>query len=152
MHELANEGSVAVQRVEFAQLLSMMRARAEQVHATGALYRQGRIPLHLVAHALKAPLVSFLPGTGMRNRVSPDPRVQSPMLLRHGCRAFQNGAGTRSEACRLHLDITALLVAHDLGILDAVERCFKPLQISPCMVVALLDYLDKLAPQQPSHC
>ncbi len=151
MHALAAEGSPAVRRVGFAELISMSRAWAEQLPAVETTYRSGQVPVHVLAQLLKVPLVNLIPGTGRRNRISPDPRHQLPMLIRHGNRGAGETSILGDNTRRLHIDITGMLAAHDLGILDAVERCFKALWISPSAMPALVVQLATLVPQQPVH-
>jgi hypothetical protein len=51
---------------------------------------------------------------------------------------------------RLLVDVTSLLLANDLEVLEGVENQLSPLWISPNTVPALLVQLDKLSPTQPT--
>jgi len=51
----------------------------------------------------------------------------------------------------LHLDVTAVLLAADLGILEKVEQCFAPLRIAPGLLAGLVHQRDRLASHQPSR-
>jgi len=50
---------------------------------------------------------------------------------------------------RLHLDVTALLLAANLDALPAVERAYGPLHIPADLVPALLEMRARAAPHQP---
>ena len=52
---------------------------------------------------------------------------------------------------RLHLDITALLLAHHLGILPIVEQAFAPLHIPAALIPAMIGMLDRLQHHQPAR-
>ncbi len=61
------------------------------------------------------------------NAAQRDFRRQLPLLFRHGARALSAGFLRGAQDCRLYVDVTALILAAHLGVLDAVERAFAPL-------------------------
>lgn len=114
-------------------------------------YGQGEIPLHLYAERFNRTLSELLHEKPEENRRAFDPRRQFPAFIRHGSQAVKHPLIAESANWRLHLDITALLLAESLGILDDVERIFGCLFISPSTQSALTLQLDQLRHQQPSR-
>jgi hypothetical protein len=114
-------------------------------------YGLGEIPLHLYAERFNRTLAELLHEIPEENRRAFDPRRQFPAFIRHGSQPVQQQLIAQSANWRLHLDVTALILAESLGILDDVERTFGCLLISPSMQSALTLQLDQLRHQQPSR-
>ena len=88
--------------------------------------------------------------TASSNRKAPEPLLQPILWARHGGRPLHEQL-VASTHWRLHLDVTALLLAADLGILDRVEQSFAPLRIAPEIPTALVRQRDMLILHQPSR-
>jgi hypothetical protein len=83
---------------------------------------------------------------------SAESRNRRHLLVRHGGRTLLPiNYGEVSQQWRLHCDITSLLLEHELGVLEKIERLFKPLRISRHPVTALIAQRDKLKPHQKSQ-
>ncbi|MGH9872912.1 MAG: hypothetical protein ACRD9S_10655 [Pyrinomonadaceae bacterium] len=104
-----------------------------------------------MADSFNRTLVDLLHGLLEHQRKEFTPLLQSRIFIRHGGRPiFEDIVGTSTE-WRLHLDVSALIVAEDLGILDAVERVFHPISISPRLLSALVIQQRELQHRQPSQ-
>jgi hypothetical protein len=146
---LALEGKGPFQAVEIPKLLSWMQDWAEQQQLLNQKYERGEIPVHLLTEAIKIPLVSILYHLSKQNSAEPNPRFQPAIFARHGSRSVQEQLTASHSQWRLHLDVSALLLAAHLDILDLVEQRFQPLRISPAIQIALLGQSDKLTHHQP---
>lgn len=148
LQELAarQQGGVRVMPLgEFTRMAQQWRDRTEEV--LGA-YRRGEVPCHLVASSLNRPLSEFYHRIPRLNRASSEPHRQFAILVRHGRRSAPSDWSPADQSWRLHLDLTALLVAADIEILDVVEQTFKPLRIAPELQPALLQMRERVAEQQ----
>jgi tetratricopeptide (TPR) repeat protein len=151
MQKMAAEGQGSFKVFDIKQLLSMTKERAEHLEEVNRLYNESRIPLHLVSGVTKNPLASYLHGIPEWNRAKFDPLRQLRVFSRYGGRPVQKELAESSAEWRLHLDISALLLAADAEILDKVEECFKPLRIPGVLPKALLAQYKRLESGQPSR-
>jgi hypothetical protein len=147
---LALEGKGPFHAVEISKFLSWMQHWTEQQQLLNQKYESGEIPVHLLTEAIKIPLVSILYHLSKQNSAEPNPRFQPAIFARHGGRSVQEQLTASHSQWRLHLDVSALLLAAHLDILDLVEQRFQPLRISPAIPIALLGQSDKLTHHQPS--
>jgi hypothetical protein len=151
MQEFASQGRGSVQALKINELLPMMQDRAKYAAHVSEKYSSGEVPIHLVAKELDIPLARVFHGLPEQNRKAPDPVSQPIIWVRHGGRSLQQQLASTSNSWRLHLDVTAVLLAADLGILEKVEQCFAPLKIAPGLFAALVYQRDRLASHQPSR-
>lgn len=130
---------------------AMRQRRMEGDQQAARHYGQGEIPLHLYAERFNRTLTGLLHEMPEENRRAFDPRRQFPAFIRHGSQPVKHPLIAESANWRLHLDVTALILAESLGILDDVERTFGCLFISSATQSALTLQLDQLRHQQPSR-
>lgn len=114
-----------------------------------AAYVEGMIPVHLASEDLKLALVELYHQRLELNARIPDPLHQPPLLARHGARAQLASGVPGIEKWSLHVDITGLLLAHHLKLLDLIEEVCHPLRIAPELSPALLRILAGMAHHQP---
>ncbi len=140
---LATEGAGApgapMQAVNLEQILGIMTDNRAAEEEREREYREGRIPIHLLASMVGNPL-SFLVWLAPENcRKSKQP------LSRHWSLRIQHGTVRKSRIRNIEaptggmfLDVTSLLLMHELDLLRVVEQNFSPLLISSS-VLAWLD-------------
>jgi hypothetical protein len=126
----------------------MMKDATHQQAQLQKMYAAAEAPIHLVA---KNGMAQVLHGLAEWNRAA-DCRNRRHLMVRHGGRTllpinYQEVAVN----WRLHCDISSLLLAHELGVLEKIERQFRPLRISRHTVTALIAQRDKLKPHQKSQ-
>jgi len=109
-------------------------------------YSIGSIPIH-TTERLGIPLVDLYHRMLSDNENENGIFRKSPLFIRHGSRELRQGFPDKVPQGRLHLDMTAILLAHHLEILDKVENTFKPLVIPPEIQKAL----QKMAVTINSH-
>lgn len=148
MMEYAEQGQGPMRAMNMEQTLQMMRETTQQQAQLQEMYAAGEAPIHLMA---KGGMAQVLRGLAEWNRGA-DSRNRRHLMVRHGGRTllpinYQEVATN----WRLHCDISSLLLAHELGVLEKIERQFKPLRISRHAVTALIAQRDKLKPHQKSH-
>lgn len=111
---------------------AQQQAGADEVEA---MFLDGALPAHLYFRYAPAAFARLYAGRGP----SPDAPLRS-WLIRHGARPPTVDCPTPFDEWRLHLDISALLVAGRLGLLDALEAHPHGLRISarvPLLLVAM---------------
>jgi tetratricopeptide (TPR) repeat protein len=151
MQEVATEGNGPFQVFDMKQLLSMTKERGKHLEEVNKLYNEAKIPIHLVSWVTKSPLADYLHGIPEWNRAGFNPLRQLRVFTRFGGRPVQKELSQSSKEWRLHLDVSALLLTADIGVLDKIEECFKPLRISSALPKALLEQYERLQTNQPSR-
>ena len=109
-------------------------------------YERGTLPVHAVSEPLNTSLVSYLHTAPTINERGPNPARQEAIYIRHGSRVDIGAVGSGATLC---LDISALLLAHHLDILDAVEEVYGPLLFPQELSYALIHARDQILDHQP---
>jgi hypothetical protein len=151
VQEFASRGEGPMQMLDIDQMFDIMRERQEHLNLVQNLYRQGETPLPLVAERFNRPLADIFHGQAKLNQTVVNLRNVPPILIRHGSRALPPLRAEHTERWKPHLDITALLLAAELNILDKIERCYGPLYVSNSMSQALRRQVLELVPPQQSE-
>ncbi len=149
LHELAQEGRGGVQQMSLRDVLDMMQ-REQSRDELDEAYRTATGPLHTLAELHNWPLASVYHRMLETNAAAPDPLHQFPLLARHGSRPLAL-YGNVDARPRLHLDISALLLAAHLDLLTALEQTFSPLRIPQDLIPSIVEMLADLADHQRSQ-
>ncbi len=129
MATLAREGRGDIVLMSLEDIPSFAQEKRDRDAELGRAYVAGDMPIHLIASALGRPLVHLYHRFLEDNVAMGDPMARFPLFARHGNRAFVTDGLKTGGTIRLHMDITALLLAAHVGILPAVERAFHHLYI-----------------------
>lgn len=151
MHEMAERGEGTAKSLSLREVVERRERRVRRLNEIFADYTRGKLMLHLFAKEAHAPLTDWLHGFPVQNRASVDQRHRPAIYARHGGNSIKRIVLPADGPVRMHMDVTALLVAAELGILDVVEEAFKPIRISDSMPLALLQQLNILTPHQPTR-
>lgn len=148
MMEYAEHGEGPIKAMNMEQTLQMMKEATQQNAQLQQMYAAAEAPIHLVA---KGGMVQVFHGLAGWNRAA-DCRNRRHLMVRHGGRTLLPiNYPEVATNWRLHCDISSLLLAHELGVLEKIERQFRPLRISRHTVTALIAQRDKLKPHQKSQ-
>jgi hypothetical protein len=102
-----------------------------------AKYRRGEIPIHIYAAALRQPLAVFFHLSLVTNEKAETPFSQRWSLrVRHASRSEPERFADNTKH-GLFLDITSLLLAAHLEVLDVLESHFQDIKISPWVMESL---------------
>ncbi len=134
--------------VDLPAMLQRQRTRQEEM---ARMYIAGTAPISIAAWSWRRSLVSLYHDDLLARAEAPNPLRQPALLARHGGRPITPGFPANAPAWRLHLDVTALLLAAHLDVLAAVERAFGPVYIAGDIMDDLLGMRDNLAIHQPSR-
>ena len=150
MQRLASQGKGSVKLENLTDFVQIHKQWEEHARKVSEAYADGAIPVHLFAHDHKFPLAIAYQGQTKNNYLNPHPLDQPFIFIRHGGRTLsEHGYKIESET-HLYLDITALLMAAHLDLLDNLENTFSPLHISGSLIPALTYQLSLLQSHQPS--
>jgi len=151
VREFAAKGLGPARAWPMEQLFSWMQERERQRHRIAESYYKGEAPIHMFARENSLQLAELLHGVPEQNRSNVNPRAQLALFTRHGGRPLLDTLARDSSDWRLHLDLTSLLVAADLGVLDKIENLFAPIRVSTLAPTALIAQRANLRPSQPAQ-
>lgn len=151
MAELGRQGRGGIQVATVDDLISFTAQQREHRAKLDKAYRNGTVPIHVIAEELNWPLVDLYHRLLEDREAAPDPIRQPFLLVRHGGRALVSGFPDSIPEWRLNLDATAVLLATHLRILSEVERAYKPVRIPADLIPALVRMRDRVTHHQPSR-
>lgn len=149
MDRLARAGLYGNRIFNVSELPKLQTGFLERRQRILDAYRNGSAAVHMIAAGPDLPLVRLYHQNLSLNEHSPNPASQFALLAYHGMRAVSAGQAESTPRWRLHADITALLLASHLGILDIVERTFGPIWIPEGITRELASMRRALLPNQP---
>jgi len=144
LHARAAEGAGDAWIVTLDDLPEKLREWRERDRDVGDLYEQGAVPIHLVAGALNLNLGQFYWLDGRAAARGP----LQPLLIRHGARQANLAPDVPWAQWRLHMDITSLLLAEQLGLLEALGDLTGPIMVSRSLTDILYDLEQRATHQQ----
>ena len=151
MMELAKEGKGEVQLIDLKGLLDMMEPRRLQIEEITSDYLANKLPIHLVAERLNWWLPFLYHNVLKDNSAAPDPARQQAVLIRYGGHLIPDGFPDQKSQGRLIADVTSILLAAHLEILDAVEGVFAPIYVADSLIATLIQMRDQIIPHQRSR-
>jgi|GEM_PF-1675914 len=151
MSEFVAKGQGDFQAVNLRDLIAIQKKELTHKQKVIDQYNRGNIPIHLVAKPLGVTLAFLYHEHFGQCRNAPKPLRQPPLLARHGSRKLGDYKKADCGKWRLHLDITDLLLADELEILQIVEHAFDKLWIPASTQPLLLHEMRKLMHEQPSR-
>jgi tetratricopeptide (TPR) repeat protein len=152
--EIARSDDQTVQMIDVDQVVTQMREYQSSRENINKLYTSGEAPLATVAERVNRPMIDIFNGLADENSsISPAKWERRPRLfVRHGARLIPPPESfERSNEWHLHVDLTSLMLADHLGLLDKIEQTFRPLAISSKIPSALLAQRSELLDIQQSR-
>lgn len=143
--DLGNRGIGGLHAGRIEDMVAQQKSHFEQTRELERRYVQGTLPIHMFLEYMNRPMITLYHDWLLDRESRPDPASQPMLLARHGARftVADLVAGKRTE-WRVHMDVTAILLAAHLDILKQVETLFKPLRIPPHTQQALLAMREQL--------
>ena len=130
----------------FDELTELIQKDREIGLKNSEFYLQGKVPIHLLAENIGRPLVSLYHHQLEYNRAESN-LFRTPIIFaRAGNRVVQH-----VKPKEIIMDVTAILLAADVGILDVVESNFKKILISQSITPSLMEQVGKVTPSQPER-
>lgn len=138
LHQLGASSLSDVQLATVDEIVAMMNERRKRAEEAVTKYRNGHLPIHVVAQ--------FLNGGIVRTHLAPhlfgdqEARDQAGVFARYG-RRYDDQIWPRDLAdLTIYVDVTALLTAHGVGLLERVEQAF-PEVIVAADALTTIDHL-----------
>jgi tetratricopeptide (TPR) repeat protein len=151
MREFVAKGKSDFQMINLRDLITIRKEELTHKQKVFDQYNHGNIPIHLVTKPLGVTLALLYHEHFSQCRNAPKPLHQLPLLARHGSRKLQDYKKVDCSKWRLHLDVTALLLAAELELLEIMEHAFGKLWIPASTQPLLLHEMRKLMHGQPSR-
>ncbi|HQU81687.1 MAG TPA: hypothetical protein PKY59_01090, partial [Pyrinomonadaceae bacterium] len=152
MMQQAQEGRGPMKMMTIGQLLKDNEKRWKASQEIDQKYGAGDMPLHLLSSHKNTSLAKIFYWVADKNKESRNIHYSPRLFTRHGARIiYPLSDFANSKNWNLHLDITSILLAHKLGILEKLEKLFKPLKISRHTITSLIEQRDGLRPHQKSQ-
>jgi hypothetical protein len=136
-----------LQPVSPERLLEMLKAQSESVQNAQELYRGGRIPLHFLAEIIHSTLSGIYQVYFDPSNSPGQTHPWAPIFIRHGGRQLSLPP---APIQKLYLDISALIIAHKLDLLDILEQTFAPCYLPAHAINAVYYQLERAQQHQPS--
>lgn len=150
VQELAASGSSSIRLVSLEEVASLMAEDREQGQWLWEKYNRAEFGIQMLGNRRRA-MAHFFYTAAAANRVEPDVRRRTSLWVRHGARPVEVLGADYNFSGRLIMDVTALMLAHDLGILGEVERHFCPIFVSSRLPAYLGKEIHELQPAQPAR-
>lgn len=148
VQRISSSGHRAVRQVGLDEMKTLLREQQETRNRVNRDYNFGVAPVHVISVMAGWPMAALYHLQLEQNERAESALRQAPVMIRHGARGFEGNTAIESGA--LVVDVTALLLAQQLGILDLVERQFGPLLISSWLPQSLTQQWQQAQPNQPA--
>jgi hypothetical protein len=148
LHRLAQQGRGPMREKSFDEIVAVFQTQRETAEKNAKLYEQGAVPIHLLFELLNHRPLVFAYHEQLESNRSQSNLLHAPVLFaRSGARRVEPTIPPKG----LLADVSSLILAADLGILDKIEANFSPLYISPHATESLLEQVTLLHPSQPER-
>lgn len=151
LQKLSTEGKFFPKALSFNELLDLQKKWYSHIDTLYKKYESGELPIHLLADPAKISIVKLYYQQIRCGRGKCDIQLPPPLFARHGGRPILDFEKKKVSEWRLHLDITGLLMASSLDILDIIERTFQTIWLPASTQVFLLYEQKILIHPQPSR-
>ncbi len=151
LQQLGQQDKGGIISISAQEVLDFFRTEREQGSEIYEAYQGGRLPIHFVSQRFNWPISAIYHANLVENEKKLTLLTQLVLLARHGGRILMEGFPVPDSDYRLHLDITAVLLAEHLNILTKIERAFAPLHIPAELVPALIQLREQITPHQPTR-
>lgn len=149
-YEVAQKGTGGIAQFSQEEFKEFFSESVEKNINVSVLYEEGNIPVHLLAERQNITLAELI--FSRFSDIHQDWIVQGqPLFIRHGGKVVDKLLFEQDQQWRLHIDITAILLADSLGILEHVQSLFAPLHIPLETIPTLIEMSGNVSPHQPSQ-
>lgn len=135
LHQLGASSSSGIQLATVDEIVAMMNERRKRAEEAITKHRHGHLPIHAVAHFLNGGIV----GTHLAPHLLADEeaRDRSGVVARYG-RRYDDQIWPKDLAnLTIYADVTALLTAHAIGMLDRAEQAFPEITVAADILTSL---------------
>jgi tetratricopeptide (TPR) repeat protein len=145
---LAQKPNSPVQAKALDEIRELMCEEAERRGDINKKYNECELPAHLAVPKLACTLATLYHEKPRGCREEGRPLRHFPVLARHGARL--SIARPQITAGTLFADVTAIMLAAEVELIEVVEKAFAPILISAHLPESLRHQIDAAAPKQPA--
>lgn len=146
--QIPGSGVTAISVEDIPKFVQGRQKEAESLKQINRDYNYGIVPVHATSALAAWPIAALYHTQLERNLTAGNALQQAPLMVRHGSRPSDQSIAL--EPGKVMLDVTAILLAEQIGILDIVERELGPLHISSWLPRSLYQQFHESQPHQPS--
>lgn len=146
---LARTANGPVRAFSLDEVREMMQEQAKQHAQAAKLFNEAQVPIHLLAASLNAPLAGMLTENMRRAAGSGSLNSVFPALIRPGTKA-ELWDSVPLKPGGIFMDITALYVAEEVGILELIEKKCSPVFMSADVPELIQAEIQRVSPHQPA--
>lgn len=147
LRRLARQGRGPLREKSYEEIVSLIRAEQDTETKNLRLYEEGTVPIHLFCERHNRPLVFAFHAQLEAIRCQTN-LLHAPVLFaRSGARRTE----LRQTLPNLIIDVSSLILAANLGILEKVEASFAPLFVSQHATASLIEQVGRVHPSQPER-
>lgn len=148
MDGLADQQPQLIQKFTVDDIPKIVEERREKGEKVDEAYTQGNMPIHLVSTFQGVNLSEVILGnfSDLSEKTLPE---KNKLLFRYAGR--KPNLNLQLKDINLHLDITAILIAFKLGLLDIIGDTFKSINIAPNFPSAMIIAANDLKHHQPAR-
>lgn len=151
MMELAREGRGGIQVFTVDELIAMSQERMTGQQELARQYERGELAVHILSASHRLPLVEPYHVWLEDGAANPDFVSRRIVRTRYAGRPHPSASEIDLGGRRLTMDVTALLLAHHLDILQMIESDWGPIRIPQTTVRALREMSQAIVHHQPSR-
>jgi|GEM_PF-6640085 len=150
--DFSENGEHGFQALNFNDLLKFESEKREQAKRADQAYRDAKIPFHTILSHNNGNLAEvYYLSLVDQFATKYNPTKDGKILIRHGGKNL-NSIGTKTdEINNVTFDITSLIIAHGLNILDEIEESLSPIKISFYLIQSLMQMREAVQSHQPSR-
>ncbi|WP_322104854.1 tetratricopeptide repeat protein [Paraburkholderia sp. J41] len=134
--------------MNFEEFREFQAARVQARFNVWNLYLDGAIPFHVAAQPAD---IDFSVRYYIGHETSTDTNEWLPLMIRNGARDFDFDTGIALKDWRLYIDVSTLLLAKQLGVLETIESVVAAVIVPACLPSQLVTFGDSLEHPQPKR-
>ena len=147
--QAAGQPDAPLKPMTLEQFINLSASQRQEQSELYKLYERGQAPIQLVAARLDCPLVRFFHETVRQNQDTQATLLAEPLFARHGSQTQQRLTTWDHVDQNIFIDVTSLLLAETIGLLDSAEQHFKTIHVSGHLTASLIRQITSLEPKQP---
>ncbi|MBF0609528.1 MAG: hypothetical protein G8345_00845 [Magnetococcales bacterium] len=141
---LAQIPGSGVQSMSVEDLLEFRKQQMASLENAVNVYRSGAAPIHLLCAVTSWPLALLYHLRLMGHWSDPRKNLDDPLFIRHGGWFDLAKPDAPPAPGSWFIDVTALLLADYLGLLDSLERQFAPIWVADALPQLLMEMVNNL--------
>jgi hypothetical protein len=146
-YAMADKPGSPIRAFPISEVKKILRKGFQSRQKIAKAYEDCQIPVHILVGHLNCTLSDLLHLNPKKARKAEDCYTQPYLLARHAARELVRKP--RIEAGTLFADITSIILAAEIQILDQIETAFAPILISAHLPESLNAQIHKTSPHQP---